>query len=240
MRVSVGTMQNLSVSGQTTYLPTAIPISGNFSGNAAYKYHWYAGSVYKGASKTAQQVSTVIQVPSGSPSKTQFYYVLLSVWDNTGSYDQIGFSDDNGVWGLTYSTTTGSCANPTYHFDADAKPLSAGATYQFSMIPSGGKGVVFFVLSGDGKTIIFDHLVKNGASDFSIANTYCKYYDYTDYEEVYSNTANSVPGSSFVFNVNAYINSGSYSYPVWAKFLTNEKPAVVTVFLSGSNVKIKN
>jgi hypothetical protein len=70
--------------------------------------HWYAGSVCTWSTNhTARSISNTITIPYSQPRSDEFYYVLLSAWDNAGSYDQIGFSDYYGTWGLVYSWTTG-------------------------------------------------------------------------------------------------------------------------------------
>jgi hypothetical protein len=106
----------------------------------SFDAHWYAGSIYPtdAPPRRARIVSTRIEVPSSSPKSDEFYYVLLSAWDSAGSYDQIGFSNSYGVWGLTYCWTSGLIGNPTYHYSPNARALSPGVTYTFSITVEGG------------------------------------------------------------------------------------------------------
>jgi hypothetical protein len=96
-----------------------------------YNAHWYAGSVYPQslAPQNASTISMSITVPSSAPRSDEFYYVVLSAWDNNGSYNQIGFSDSWGIWGLTYSwSTTDLYGKNTHNYLSNAMALSLGAT----------------------------------------------------------------------------------------------------------------
>jgi hypothetical protein len=70
-----------------------------------YDTHWYAGGVrpWWASTENASTINVSITVPSSAPRSDEFYYVILSAWDNNGSYNQIGFADDYGIWGLSYS-----------------------------------------------------------------------------------------------------------------------------------------
>jgi hypothetical protein len=62
---------------------------------------------------------------------------MLSAFDNNGSYDQIGFDTYyNGVWGLTYTWTTGPLDGlqyyPVENYN-DQMNLSMGSTYTVSI-----------------------------------------------------------------------------------------------------------
>ncbi len=205
-------------------------------------YHWYAGGVYSGSTNTATEVRSDIRVPTKTPSSSQFYYVILSIWDNSGSYDQIGFANNNGVYGLAYSYTTGlnpaTCQGTlTYHYSADAASLSPGKTYSFYMSISGG--VVSFDAFA-GSTQIFHLTTSNGASSFSVSSGYCGYYDYTVYEEAYMPTAKAVPNANFNFAYSYYLPGPTA--PTWSAFAIGA-PAKVTVTVSGqgnSKCKINN
>jgi hypothetical protein len=76
----------------------------------SYYGHFYAGSVYNDVNATATQLSTTIQIPLDVAQATDFYYVILSIWDNASSYDQLGFANSGGIFGVAYSTTD-YCAN---------------------------------------------------------------------------------------------------------------------------------
>lgn len=150
--------------------------------------HWYAGGVISPTTKTyqAHTVSTQLTVPEANISSetNQFYYVLLSVWDNTGSYDQIGMANSFGVWGFTYSFTDYCAQN--YYYNPDLFSLTPGATYTFTMSLSNGE---LSFLAYEGQSYVGGLTVINDASTFNVSWAYScggyLYYDFTDYEEVY-------------------------------------------------------
>ncbi len=169
---------------------------------ALYSGHYWAGAYFTGNASTPRNVSTKLTVPDATPSGVEFYYVLLSVWDNSGSYDQIGFANDDGTWGFTYSFTTPCASN--YYYDPDYTPLTRGDTYTFTMSLSATGNLTFLAQTG-GKTAV--HLVEHtGGTSFLDQSfyscTYGTYYDYTDYEEIYQ-TQQSMPDFDFFFTGNA-------------------------------------
>lgn len=163
--------------------------------------HWYAGSAYPSTQPniSAREVSVQLTVPSANitSEKNQFYYVLLSVWDNIGSYDQIGISNTFGVWGFTYSFTDYCAQN--YYYNPDLFNLQPGATYTFSMQISYGF-IAWYVYQG--AAYVGGLSVITGATAFNVSSAYTcdggAYYDFTDYEEVYY-TQQTTPDFSFQF-----------------------------------------
>ncbi len=163
--------------------------------------HWYAGSALSVSAGTtsAREVSVQLTVPSANISSetNQFYYVLLSVWDNIGSYDQIGIANAFGVWGFTYSFTSFCAQN--YYFNPDYFNLVPGTTYTFSMLIS--DGYVYWNVY-QGATYIGGLSVITGATAFNVSTYYTcddsTYYDFTNYEEVYY-TQQTTPDFSFRF-----------------------------------------
>jgi hypothetical protein len=217
---------------------TPLPGPGAYSAT----HHWYAGGVYSGSSGSATVVTSQIKIPIGKLPATQFYYVILSIWDNTGSYDQIGFTNDYGAWGLAYSYTTG--LNPStckgtvsYHYSSNAVRLAAGTTYNFTISISGGT-VSFNAWSYN--THVFTLSATNGATSFSVAASYCGYYDYTVYEEAYMLTARAVPNHSFLWSLNDYFGTAGVVFPGWTAFKAGPVPAAVIVTVTGNKVFIKN
>jgi hypothetical protein len=207
--------------------------------NPATTFHWYAGGVYAGKATQDRVVSTTITVPKGTPNSKQYYYEILSAWDNSNppSYDQIGFTNDHGVWGLVYSYTTGPCDSLSYHFNPDARTLTAGKTYTFNMSISTGAGGGVFFAAYQGKTLVYSKLNNDGATKLSISatSTSCKDYGYTVYEEAYMPTSTSVPNFNFQFNANTY-GAGSGSKPIAAdlKAFYITAPSAVKVTISGT------
>ncbi len=93
---------------------------------------WYAGSACTWfTNHSAQTIGMTITIPYSTPRSDEFYYVLLSAWDSAGSYDQIGFSNNYGTWGLTYSWTTGPANNLTFHYTANALAVITGSYIHF-------------------------------------------------------------------------------------------------------------
>ena len=218
------------VNGKATPPPDAPPRSAA-SGppTTTYGGHWWQGSDYSGTSGLTTWVLAEISVPSvNSPDSTEFYYVLLSIWDNTGSYDQVGFADNYGVWGLAYSYTTGPCTSSTYHYSADVQSLTKGQEYLLAITTIQGSGYMYeevYTVSTSGTISLTWSLgVKNGVANPGLekAAAYCGYYDYTDYEEVYGTTSYTQPdpygapgGLEFYFHYNCYGSTGCNSWTTW-------------------------
>lgn len=195
----------------------------------SYNGHFYAGVVYTGPSSNATEIQTTLFVPDDQPQPGDFYYVLLSVWDSAGSYDQLGFANNYGAWGLAYSTTT-YCGG-SYHYSSNATVLASGENYTFQMTLSGGF-VVFDVLNATG-TSVWIYEYYTGGTEFEVNAYYTcdlgTYYDYTDYEEVYSTTA-PVPPYDFFFEDDSGVPIGSVTD--WAAWNSNS-PSGVAVYING-------
>jgi hypothetical protein len=178
---------------------------------ALYNSHWWAGAAYHGTNLTPTQARFTMTLPDAIPSSSEFYYVLLSVWDNAGSYDQVGISNDQGVWGWTYSWTT-PCAT-SYNYNPGQATLTRGLTYEFFMNISGGK--VVFSVTHNGSPVA-SLTGKTGGTHFVMSEFYtCSgstYYDFTDYEEAYT-TVQQNPSFSFLFvsNFENNVTIGSWT-----------------------------
>jgi hypothetical protein len=214
--------------------PWAVAVHSPGAAPAVYTTHFYAGAYYTGTSKSVQQVSMSMRVPDSTPDTTEFYYVLLSVWDNAGSYDQVGFTNDNGVWGWTYSYTS-ACAG-TYHYNPDQYNLVRGHQYTFTMNISSGGNVVFGVAhSGKYVATLKGH---SGGTKFLDQSFYTcsgsSYYDYTDYEEIWS-SAQPMPSYDYFFQSNTQNNA---SVTAWTVMSTPAGGG--SVQLNGSKVTVVN
>lgn len=185
---------SLSAAGTAPH-PFAVPVG--TPALAVHNSHWWAGAAYAGANLTPNQARFTLTVPDAQPSSAEFYYVLMSVWDNAASYDQVGISNDNGVWGWTYSWTS-YCAG-SYNYNPAQTTLTRGLTYSFFMNISAGK-VVFSVVH-NGSTVA-RLTAATGGTHFVMKQLYsCSsstYYDFTDYEEAYT-TVQTNPSFSFLF-----------------------------------------
>ena len=217
--------------------------------------HWWVGSVYKGKPKGAAWLWTVVTTPSANPLSSEFYYVLLSAWDTAGSYDQVGFSGDSGVWGLTYSYTTGTCA-ATYIYSANAMTMTPGQKWGFYLTTVSGPGTwaeAYAISSTGTYSLVWALHMPTGAGNpgLIVKNFYCGDYDYTDYQETYGTTSSSQPnpygasyGVFFDFTTNAW-GTGAMGFPpwtatAWKAFNTGNNPSFVTAKISGQEVTVYN
>ena len=227
-----------SVTGALARLPHPTPPRASIP---SYYGHYYSGTYYTGANFTSHQLSATIQVPLDVAQATDFYYVILSLWDNASSYDQIGFTNDNGVFGIAYSTTS-PCAG-YYYYSPNAYALTPGVTYNFSMSISGG--TVDFVVSYLNGTTVWTLDQTTGGSYFVESAFYTCYYsyyypnitayDYTDYEEVYS-TAGNLPPYDFFFGANLADDQPVSGFSLFETY----PPGPVTVPINGDNAVVAN
>ncbi|HEV2165412.1 MAG TPA: hypothetical protein VGS23_00310, partial [Thermoplasmata archaeon] len=219
----------------TTPRIPALPLhpSGVRSG---FSGHYYAGSVYVGSNASATSLGVDIGVPQDTPQATDFYYVLLSVWDNAKSYDQIGLVNNNGSWEVSYSYTS-ACAG-SYTFSTSAFGLDADTTYLFEM-QLVSNNLQFSVSLPSGGTLWSDS-AGSAATSFVLANTfYCNggaYYDYSNYEEVYGTSA-PVPPYSFFFTNNTEDFTAESN---WITYVTSGAPSGVNVVTGGTETVIEN
>ncbi len=181
--------------------PDPIPVGGV---NPTVSGHYYVGSVWgpKKATVDVYQISTQLRVPdqvgaTAAGGQAEFYYVIMSAFDNNGSYDQIGLSDDYGVWGMTYSYTydtagTGCTGTLAYVYNPDTFNLNPGQWYTFGMIfyTNYPGDMSFYVFQGS--ALVYQLTVYTGGTAFVLQNNNCGYYGTTDYEEVYD-TQQGVP-----------------------------------------------
>ncbi|HTP53898.1 MAG TPA: hypothetical protein VML94_02905 [Thermoplasmata archaeon] len=211
--------------------PEAISAGGppGFSG------HYYAGAVYSGAPQNAGQVGVTLRVPDDRPEggNASFYYVILSVWDNAGSYDQLGFANSYGTWGVAYSSTN-YCAT-TYYYSPDAFALQSGRLYDFEMSVAAG-AVQFSISNATSGAVVWSQVADTGGTEFLVQSTYgCDsgvYYDYTDYEEVYGTAGPDIPYDLF------FVNNTVGPSPE-ASWIDMGHPARA-VLLQGTNVTLEN
>jgi len=224
------------INGKTMFPPLAVPISPVTP--AAYSTHWYAGSAFSGTSQTGSWIFTEITTPTSNPKTDEFYYVIASIWDNSGSYDQIGFADAYGVWGLAYSWTSGSCSSPTFHYSTDAMNLALGTSYGFYIYVSGGD-TWFEAFVGSTLVWYLNPAAPTSATSLSVAYSYCSSYDYTDYIEVWqTDVSGGYPMYMFTFSQNQWYNGNSWIAASWTAFTTQTVPAAVSVVISGQTVYV--
>lgn len=225
-----------------------------------YFANWRAGSIWPSsvAAESVVQVETEIKTPSTAPLSDELYGVIMSIWDYSGSYDQIGIADYYGTWELIYSYTTGSCTDPTSETTWNAMALSTNTKYLFTIFANnevnGGTGGIYFQ-AFVGSTQVFSHYLNNGANYLDAGyeytcstNTSYVYYDYTDYEQVvYTATQGGAPNYNFKFTDNKYcfcISSAATVPDSWTTWTYpgagGNVPSFVSVGISGSKVTIAN
>ena len=227
------------VSGRTIYPTLAPPVSASASVSPPeYSTHWYAGSDYQGSSETAQTINVTIRVPYSAPLSDEFYYVILSAWDSNGSYDQLGFSNTYGTWGLSYSWTSGPASNPTYHYSSNAMALSVGATYTFSITTEGG---VTQFIAYQNSTQVWSLDAPTGGNYLVVSSLYSGYYNYTDYEEIWqTDTSGGSPAFDFYFYDNYWVpTGGGENAATWTSW-SSGAPSNVAVIISGNSVLVHN
>ena len=233
----VGSAAHSAAIGPTAKLrphPSPVPVTGSASGPRVYSSHWWSGTDYSGLARNTTQAKVTLKIPDAVPSSSEFYYVLLSAWDNAGSYDQIGISNDYGTWGWTWSYTS-NCAG-TFNYTPNQMALQRGVSYTFAMNIS-SKGLEFAVQKAG--AWVGQVKANSGGTHFLMAAMYtcstgATYYDYTDYEEVYY-SVQTQPSFEFVFTANAGNNR---TITNWSVFQTSG--AYGTVAFKAGSVKLEN
>ena len=241
------------ISGHTIY-PTLAP---SFAAADAPlpNAHWYVGSMYPWSAGThnASSICASIQVPYSAPLSDEFYWILLSAYDDNGSYDQIGFCNNWGNWELAYSWTTGPITNHIHHTvpnnTTHGPTLSLGATYTFNITV---QDLVTHFIAYQGSTEIWSQDAPTGGHYLFLANTYIDWtssaYDYQDYEEIWhTHTVGGTPGFNFYFFDQYWVATNGTSYAAtWTSFAhadptwSSSVPAGISVLIDGGSVYIWN
>ncbi|MEM0128112.1 MAG: hypothetical protein QXO03_03385 [Thermoplasmatales archaeon] len=199
--------------------------------------HVYIGAIYDGQVKYGSYVSATISFGGGKSLEGKVYYVILSVWDNNKSYDQVGISSLNGSLFSTYSYTY-VARNGTieYRYDPHWFPIGPGTHLVSMQIRSGN--VTFTV---DGRSFI----AFTGGNYFIISRNEVignvSYSDFTVYEEIYKFNG-VLPYVAYNFTGISYSTQNStYGVTSWAYFLHNvSEDYASTVFFLGNTVNIYN
>jgi hypothetical protein len=201
---------------------------------------WYAGSLCTwNTNHTAQTVGVTLTTPNSAPRSDEFYYVLLSVFDSAGSYDQIGFSNNHGSWGLTNSWTTGPANNLTFHYFANNYWLFQGVTYSFNISAQNGM-VKFACYQGDSK--IWSSDVPTGGDYLILSKSYEGYPNYMNYEEIWHTSENrGTPDFDFKFISNNWrsLDGTINASTDWTPYYWSA-PVNVNVEITNSDVLINN
>ncbi len=223
------------INGHVEYPPVAA------SPSETNDTHWYAGSIWP-SSITSQNARTIyvnITVPSFAPNSGEFYYVILSAFDNNGSYDQLGFSDSWGTWGLSYSWTTGPTSDLTYYYSSNAMTLSTGTTYTFNITTQ--SGYTYFTVY-QGSNIVWSLNAFTGGNYLFLSSGYSGDCDYSDYEEVWNVIQpGGSPAFDFNFSNNCWVSTGNVTnFAGWTPFFGGQQPSNVGVIINGNSVLVNN
>lgn len=174
---------------------TDIPQLSGHARPDSWSTHNYVGVQYGNYPNDfyANPIYTSIYTPSGGPHYNDFYYEVLSAWDNLGgtaaSYLQIGMSSaycstslysncqNTDAWGLTASIghwTGGSSCNPqttiTYSGNDFLYDLQPDATYSYEMTLWDSTYVSFLLYSGYGigGTPLYNYTTLDSGTDFKV------------------------------------------------------------------------
>jgi hypothetical protein len=210
--------------------------------------HYYEGSVWNSEDDDPAEFSAIsvyITTPQSNPaSSVDFYYVILSIWDSTSSYDQIGFDAYEGAWDVAWSVEL-DCG--TYYYSADAFQLTPNTVYKFSETLV--SGYVDFAVD-KGSSEVYSNSYYTGGMWFEGGGTWgCPdgdyYEDYTDYEEIYQTTEQNWPDFDFDFADNAQvlqscaINGCPGSWSSWSSG-TIPSGAPIQNVISGISTHVEN
>lgn len=159
-------------------------------------------------------LTTTLTTPEANASGGSFYGILLSAFDNSGTYDQIGFDDywgGGGGWQIVWSVGP-DCANlADFQQDYTSNLLADNNQYTFGMTAIASNTTIeFFVTPANSTLVIYSHYYKTGGSYFQTNSTgadkecgsgFSGVDDYSVYEEVKAVTVdeNVFPPSEFLF-----------------------------------------
>ena len=229
--------------------PIPVTVPGPMDYTFHFAWHWYAGGVFNGDTSYASDVSMEISVPKITEPKSMAFFDIVSLWDSTGSYDQVGIGWEFGAWQLVYSWTTGlnprTCTGILAYHDGDI-PATPGAKYVFYITVEQGGTVYFtaYLLRGPTDEQAMNFEGPSGVKHLVVDGDYCGEFGYTDYEETYAKTpTQEVRGTDLLF-ANSYLTrGGTVMVPTWVRMIADNQPDFVTVNFIGpglANVQIVN
>jgi len=200
---------------------------------------WWAGEVWSGSATTSSQIETTIRVPYDAHPAADIVYVLLSAWDNLGSYDQVGIAMYGGTtWTVSTGWSDYCFANP--QDDPVASTLAEGQAYVFRMTLGGGF-LTFTVLTDYGAMVYTRSHATTATSFFITAIYACGgqiYNSFTNYEEVWKLSSDQpVPSWSFFFYQTKVSGVPSTS---WSELKVGNVPSQVVPYRNGADLTIDN
>lgn len=198
-------------------------------------WHYWVGAVYNGPPGSAASVETQLQVPHSSTETDDYYVVLLSAFDNSGTYDQIGIVGANGHWAVSIEQLSACGSHDIY--DGPSPGLERGVTYTFGMSIASGT-LTFYVYKGS--TTVLSTPVSTTATAFVLDQIDCD--NYTLYEEVFKTSTQNEPSWDFFFTSN---KAGGTAVTAWKEIRANAPgtppvPSEIHTLISGSSVTVEN
>ena len=167
-----------------------------------------------------------------APLPDEYYYVLISCFDDNGSYNQIGFLANYGAWWVIYDWTTYD-SNFNYHFHGGGVPVSTGGCYAFNITTQ--SGFTNFTACDESSTQILFYTAPTGGNCLHLCWTY------QDYEEVWwTHTGEVAPTYDFYFYNQYWVSTnGTTSVSTWLPF-ESDCPSGVSEEISGDSVLVEN
>lgn len=202
----------------------------------SYNGHYWVGATFSGTSFQSTSIYTTITTPSSGPRYNDYYYELLSAWDTSNNYDQIGISSTycstsmysscqaNDDWSVIYSEGTPSGSSGchlVYNFNPVWFLINVYSDYTFEMTLT-GSNLHFQVFGGYGITgpLVQSTNLSDSAGHFSVSSTYsCRsvnQYGQQVYEEVYNASSSlATPQWNSGF---AYTFAGATQITSWTRY----------------------
>jgi hypothetical protein len=171
-------------------------------------------------------ISGTITTPSAPPEPSDFYYVIISVYDLSDSYDQIGYVASGNGWYYVQSYTTACNPNNNQYVVTVGPELALNTQYTFDMYANNGV-ITFTAYYANTSAVFYSSQATTGGSQFLENNifacwqnyNYYQFDDYTDYEELLTTQNQPIPSWNFLFYGNSM---GSY----WTPYYVGTIPSV--------------
>lgn len=206
---------------------------------------YWVGEEYHGIANHVTSVQTTITTPNGTPDSSDSFFVILSIYDGSSAYDQIGLMATIGGWYGVWSVGP-NCPTPSGYYDVNSVSLlqpDSQYTFQMRAYPN---GTIFFggtvgpTVTGAWQWTGWYH---TGGTYFEEQSSYyCGglwYNDYTDYEEIHALVEQCQPNWDFMFTDNEADGSPVTS---WSGLYYNLPSCIGSVYAGSFNdvVSIRN
>jgi hypothetical protein len=213
--------------------------------------YWIAGGVWNTQTVQAQSIFGSIRVPSASDwGLDEQYYLLISAWDDNGTYVQLGLGGISGAWDIIYSWTTYDQSYVLhYNTIGISNKLTAGSSYIFEITTLNTYTYYYVYLASNPSNPIWTQNQLTGGHYLWLSNSFPlgpkNYNGYTAQEEA---IAMQFDGASPPFSFNIYdqhwtdTNGGHYLSNYWSPFWSKDfpPPAGVGININGDSVFIIN